>query len=50
MTLIRRAGPWDDILTLRRTMERLFDDEVRPRSWRATFAGAEPLVGPGSSC
>ena len=43
MTLIRRAGPWDDLFTLRRTMERLFDDE-RPRFWRATLAGAEPAL------
>jgi len=43
MTLIRRAGPWDDLVTLRRTVERLFDD-VRPRFWRATLAGAEPAL------
>ena len=44
MTLIRRAGPLDDFLTLRRTMERLFEDDARPRFWRATFAGAEPAL------
>jgi HSP20 family protein len=44
MTLIRRASPWDDFFTLRRTMERLFDDDARPRAWRATFAGAEPAL------
>ena len=44
MTLIRRSGPWDDLFTLRRTMERFFDDDVRPRFWRATFAGAEPAL------
>jgi HSP20 family protein len=44
MTMIRRTGPWDDFLTLRRTVERLFDDDVRPRFWRATFAGAEPAL------
>jgi HSP20 family protein len=25
-------------------MERLFDDEARPRFWRASFAGAEPAL------
>jgi HSP20 family protein len=44
MTLIRRASPWDDLFTLRRTVERLFDDDVRPRFWRATLAGAEPAL------
>ncbi len=44
MTLIRRTGPWDDLFTLRRTVERLFDDDVRPRFWRATLAGAEPAL------
>jgi HSP20 family protein len=44
MTLIRRTSPWDDFFTLRRTMERLFDDDARPRFWRATLAGAEPAL------
>ncbi len=44
MTLIHRASPWDDFFTLRRTMERLFDDDARPRFWRATLAGAEPAL------
>jgi HSP20 family protein len=44
MTLIRRTGPWDDLFTLRRTMERFLDDDVRPRFWRTTFAGAEPAL------
>jgi len=44
MTLIRRASPWDDFFTLRRTVERLFDDDARPLAWRATFAGAEPAL------
>ena len=44
MTLIRRASPWDDLFTLRRSVERLFDDDVRPRFWRATLAGAEPAL------
>ncbi len=44
MTLIHRSSPWDDLFTLRRTMERLFDDDARPRFWRATLAGAEPAL------
>ncbi len=44
MTLIRRASPWEDFFTLRRTMERVFDDDVRPRFWRTTLAGAEPAL------
>lgn len=44
MTLIRRASPWDDLFTLRRTVDRLFDDDARPRLFRATFAGAEPAL------
>ena len=44
MTMIRRSSPWDDFFTLRRTMERLFDDDARPKFWRATLAGAEPAL------
>ena len=44
MTMIRRSSPWDDFFTLRRSMERLFDDDARPRFLRATFAGAEPAL------
>jgi HSP20 family protein len=44
MTMIRRSSPWDDFFTLRRTMERLFDDDARPQLWRATLAGAEPAL------
>ena len=44
MTMIRRSTPWDDFFTLRRTMERLLDDDARPRLWRATFTGAEPAL------
>jgi HSP20 family protein len=44
MTLIRRASPWDDLFTLRRTVERFFDDDARPRFWHATLAGAEPAL------
>jgi hypothetical protein len=29
------------------TMEHLFDDDARPRAWRATFAGADPFVRAG---
>ncbi len=44
MTIIRRSSPWDDFFTLRRGMERLFDDDARPRFFRATLAGAEPAL------
>lgn len=44
MTLIHRSSPWDDFFTLRRTVERLLDDDARPRFWRATLAGAEPAL------
>ena len=32
---------------LRLTMEPLFDEDARPRAWRATSARADPLVGAG---
>ena len=44
MTTIRRSSPWDDLFSLRRSVERLFDDDARPRSWRASFAGAESAL------
>ncbi len=44
MTLIRRTNPFDDFFSLRRAMDRLFDDDVfRPRAWRAS-GGAEPAL------
>ena len=45
MTLIRRASPFDELFTLRRAMDRLFDDDVvRPRTWRPVTLGAEPAL------
>lgn len=45
MTLIRRTSPFDELFTLRRAMDRLFDDDVfRPRSWRQVTLGAEPAL------
>jgi HSP20 family protein len=45
MTLIRRTSPFDELFTLRRAMDRLFDDDVfRPRSWRQVPLGAEPAL------
>ena len=35
MTIIRRANPFDELFTLRRAVDRLFDDDVfHPRTWR----------------
>jgi len=45
MTLIRRTSPFDELFTLRRAMDRLFDDDaVRPRAWRQVALGAEPAL------
>ncbi len=45
MTLIRRTNPFDELFTLRRAMDRLFDDEfMRPRAWRPLTLGAEPAL------
>jgi HSP20 family protein len=45
MTLIRRTSPFDELFTLRRAMDRLFDDDVaRPRAWRPLTLGAEPAL------
>ncbi len=45
MTLIRRTSPFDELFTLRRAMDRLFDDDAfRPRSWRQVALGAEPAL------
>ena len=47
MTLIRRAGPWDDLFTLRRTIERLFDDERdRGSGARRSPAPSRPWTSP----
>jgi hypothetical protein len=56
MTLIRRAGPWEDLFTLRRAMERLFDHEPaldittnsRISAGTADTQPAPELVGAGS--
>ena len=45
MTKIRGARPCGDFFTQRRTIERPFDGDARPRASRATFTGAEPLAG-----
>jgi HSP20 family protein len=45
MTIIRRPSPFDELFTLRRAMDRLFDDDVfRPRAWRPVTMGAEPAL------
>jgi len=45
MTLIRRTGPFDELFTLRRAVDRLFDEDVfHPRTWRTVTLGAEPAL------
>lgn len=45
MTIIRRPSPFDELFSLRRAMDRLFDDDfVRPRAWRPLMTGAEPAL------
>ena len=45
MTLLRRTSPFDELFTLRRAMDRLFDDDVvRARTWRPVTLGAEPAL------
>jgi HSP20 family protein len=45
MTIIRRANPFDELFTLRRAMDRLFDDDLfHPRTWRPVTVGAEPAL------
>ncbi len=45
MTIIRKANPFDELFTLRRAMDRLFDDDfLRPRGWRPVTLGAEPAL------
>jgi HSP20 family protein len=45
MTIVRRTSPRGELMTLRRAMDRLFDDDVfRPFSWTGTVDGpALPL-------
>jgi HSP20 family protein len=45
MTIIRRANPFDELFTLRRAVDRLFDEDVfHPRAWRTVTLGAEPAL------
>ena len=45
MTIIRRASPFDELFTLRRAMDRLFDEELfRPLGRRPLGAGADPAL------
>lgn len=45
MTIIRRVNPFDELFTLRRAVDRLFDDDVfHPRTWRPVAIGAEPAL------
>jgi HSP20 family protein len=45
MTIIRRANPFDELFTLRRAVDHLFDDDVfHPRTWRTISLGAEPAL------
>jgi HSP20 family protein len=45
MTIIRRANPFDELFTLRRAVDRMFDDDVfHPRTWRTISLGAEPAL------
>jgi HSP20 family protein len=40
MTLVRRTSPWGDLISLRQTMDRLFEDSfMRPRSPEPAGAG-----------
>ncbi len=45
MTIIRRANPFDELFTLRRAVDRLFDEDAfHPRTWRSVTVGAEPAL------
>ena len=45
MTIIRRVNPFDELFTLRRAVDRLFDEDVfHPRTWRSVTVGAEPAL------
>jgi HSP20 family protein len=45
MTIIRRTNPFDELFTLRRAVDRLFDEDViHPRTWRTIPLGAEPAL------
>jgi HSP20 family protein len=44
MTIIRRPSAFDELFSLRRAMDRLFDEDLRPRVWRPLTLGAEPAL------
>jgi HSP20 family protein len=45
MTFIRRTNPFDELFTLRRAVDRLFDEDVfHPRTWRTVAVGTEPAL------
>jgi HSP20 family protein len=45
MTLIRRTSPFDDLFSLRRAVDRIFDDDfAQPRLMLRTIGGAEPSL------
>ena len=46
MTMIRRISPFDELLTFRRAVDRLFDDDMLhlPRLTLRTVGGAEPAL------
>lgn len=45
MTIIRRVNPFDELFTLRRAVDRLFEDDVfHPRARRWVAIGAEPAL------
>ncbi len=44
MTIVRRASPLGELVSLRQAMDRLFEDSfVRPRTWATAEAGGLPL-------
>jgi hypothetical protein len=46
MTIIRRANAFDELFTLRRAVDRLFDDDVfHPRTWRTIPLGTTGTAG-----
>jgi HSP20 family protein len=43
MTITRRTSPFDELFSLRRAVDHLFDDPfARPHGWRPVTLGAEP--------
>jgi hypothetical protein len=46
MTIIRRANSFDELVTLRRAMDRLFDEDVfHLRAWRTVPPGTAGTSG-----